>query len=247
MIYAEWQVFLQSYDIIHVNKPAPVKQPDWVASADMIFQDNTWFWRESEERGKRIYLPQNRKDYVLDTNGDDGGGEVFRMGVEIMEELCRERTVLTTFDAYGPLSQKKHSISPRSFPERYHCFLQKVHPNVSTYAKNNQELSILSIGFNRDAYFAYAEIREPGPWFEESVSFYRFSENYIPSSAEEAQILAEKHQAELAMYFHAWPDELHFDFDPQNVDVNEIWSVIEQVCKKHNLIVMRPPSDRINF
>ena len=49
------------------------------------------------------------------------------------------------------------------------------------------------------------------------------------------------------MYFHAWPDELHFDFDPQNVDVNEIWSVIEQVCKKHNLIVMRPPSDRINF
>ena len=80
-----------------------------------------------------------------------------------------------------------------------------------------------------------------------SIGFPKFSENYIPSSAEEAQILAEKHQAELAMYFHAWPDELHFDFDPQNVDVNEIWSVIEQVCKKHNLIVMRPPSDRINF
>ena len=150
---------------------------------------------------------------------------------------------MTTIKAYGTPSKKKHSVPPRSFPERYHRFLQKVDPVVSVYAKNQRELAILSTGFNHNAYFAYSEIREPNLGFEEGICFYLFSETNAPSSAEKAQMLAETNQAELAMYFHAWPDELHFDFDPENIDVNEIWAVIERICKKHNLIVTRPSED----
>ena len=75
------------YDILHVNKPIPIEQPEEEDVADMTFQDNTWFWHQLEERDKRSYFPKNRKDYVLDANGDDGNGEIFRLGVEIMEEL----------------------------------------------------------------------------------------------------------------------------------------------------------------
>lgn len=230
-------------DVIHVNKPVPTELPDWVKSADMTFQDNTWFWKQLEERDKRPYFPENRKDYVLDANGNDGNGEVFRIGVEIMEELCEGRVFLTCFKSDGVPRKKKHSNSSESFPKRYYRFLQKARPTVSVYAKNDQELSVLSTGFNRDAYFTFTEFKGLCPYLWESGTFYLFSENNAPSSAEEAQMRAETHQAELAMYFHEWPDELHFDFDPRNIDVNEIWSIIERVCKKYNLVVARPPMD----
>lgn len=231
------------YDIIHVNKPVPVNRPDWVESADMVFRDDTCFWRELEERDKRLYFPKNQKDFVLDANGDDGNGEVFRMGIEIMEELCEGRTFLIHFKSGGAPRKKKHSELPESFPERYHRFLQKANPTVSVYAKNSQELSILTTGFNREAYFTFTELKGPSVYLWESVSFYLFSENNAPSSAEKAQALADDHQAALAMYFHEWPDELHFVFAPENIDANEIWSIIERVCKKHDLVAARPPMD----
>ena len=231
------------YDILHANKPAPSKPPDWIATADMTFQDNTWFLRDLEEQGKDSHFPENRKDYVLDANDNDGDGTIFRVGIEIMEELCRGKTVLTAFKAYGSPSKKKQSISSRSFPERYHQFLQQAHPTVSAYAKSKQELSILSEGFNHDAYSARKEMRGQSSWFVESVVFYIFSATNAPSSAEQAQKIAELHQADLGMHFHEWPDELHFDFDPQKVDVNEIWAVVKAVCTKHGLVVTRDPDD----
>ena len=104
------------YDILHVNKPKPSKLADWIETADMTFQDNTWFLRDLEEQGKHSHFPENRKDYVLDANDNDGDGTIFRVGIEIMEELCRGKTVLTAFKAYDLPQRRNSPFRREAFP-----------------------------------------------------------------------------------------------------------------------------------
>ena len=113
------------YDIIHVNKPVSVNRPDWVESADMVFRDDTCFWRELEERDKRLYFPKNQKDFVLDANGDDGNGEVFRMGIEIMEELCEGRTFLYILNPAEHLEKRSIPNFRKAFPNDIIGFYKK--------------------------------------------------------------------------------------------------------------------------
>jgi len=213
------------------DPPDSSPPPDWVQRGDMTFQDNTWFWRQLEERDHRTYFPKGRMDCVFDANGDGGNEDVFRLGDEIIRELCKGHTVLTTIKAYGSAYKQKEADLRNILFEKY------ADEQNDLFHEETGTLFILSSGFSWDASSLYADMYQS----DCNVGICVFPQGKFFPTAEQAKTAADTASDTLTMSYHSWPNELHFDCNPQAVDINSIWIVVKRTCDRHHLTVTHPP------
>ena len=187
--------------------------------------------------------PETHKVFQFTSNWGETDENVVALGMEILQQLCHQQTVLTviTSRTYGtPSKKRKYNPPPAPFIQRYHRYLQSVYPTMSTYAdeKDGARLCLLSTGFHAASYYAFEEFCHDASWW---FDHYIFTSS-APTDAQTAYRVVKADQYDILLELKKWPHSLDVTFNPRTVDIAPIQSVVGDICKKHDVILQNPPN-----
>lgn len=194
------------------------------------------FIKCTEEAQSRI--PEPCIQYEFSSNVGEDDHRIIKLSMEVMEQLCGSCQVLTMIQSGKEYSQKQR-WHPEQFTVRYDHFLKNLNASISTYAKDEKNLVILTEGFDATAFWAYKNIDAEDYCF---FDFYTFPCEQVFSDARNAA------EAMAAGKYDLWlnlsecgPCALYITLNPEAVDVAALQKIVEAVCKKHNILFQNPP------
>lgn len=211
----------------HEFTPVP---DDWPPDGSMHFVKCT------DEAQKAV--PCTHIQYEFGANVGEDDRRIVKLSMEVMEQLCVSHQVLTEIQS-GKEYSKKQRWHPEQFTVRYHRFLENLNASISTYAKNEKNLVILTEGFDATAFWAYKSLDTEDYCF---FDFYTFPCEQVFSNAQNAAeaMAAEKYDLWLSLSEYG-PCALYITLNPETVDADTIQKIIESTCREHQILFQNPP------
>ena len=182
-------------------------------------------------------VPDTHIQYEFSANWEEDNHDVAEHGFEMLQRICDDYVVLTKITSELRGSEKKPVRPMDRFTVRYHSFLEKAHPEVSAFAESEEILWVLSDGFNKDAYFAYTDISASDIC---SFDYYLFRKEAAPTSAKEAWEAVKNDHYDMWMFIADGPITFEVILNPTTVDAAAIRSVVEEVCKENDVLLVDP-------
>lgn len=121
---------------------------------------------------------------------------------------------------------------------RYREFLRHTKPALSTYAKDERTLEILTEGFDQNIFWAKNSDAADYCFFE----FYVLPDFpiYVDAQTAAESVATKKYDLkfDLAQY---GPCALYITLNSETVDADTIQKIIESICKEHQILFQNPP------
>ena len=171
------------------------------------------------------------------SNWDENDFRLVVPCLEVMEQLCGTRQVLTKMMSKREYSEKTKQ-HPAPFTVRYREFLRHTKPALSTYAKDERTLEILTEGFDQNIFWAENADAADYCFFE----FYVLPDFPIYVDAQTAAETVTAKKYDLKFDFAQYgPCALYITLNPKTTDVAALQEIVAAVCKEHNILFQNPP------
>lgn len=183
-------------------------------------------------------LPPNAVQYEFAANVGEDDPVVFSLGQEIISRLCdsRKTLIVFSFDPVMPKYERKKATAPHS--EIVAQFLHSLIPAAPLAQKENM-VACLDIGYPKELFSKY-QVSSAMPYC--FIDVYLFPKELVPLHPEEGLSLVENGKYQADLYLDYGPNALNIVFDSKLLDIAEIETVIEAVCRSHNIPLINPPA-----
>ena len=182
-------------------------------------------------------IPKTHIQYEFSANWEEDNHDVAILGFEMIQQLCDEYIVLTEISSNKQGTDKRPVNPAERFTVRYHSFLKNTHPEVSVYEESESKLFVLSNGFNKNAYFAYADINT-SDWC--SFNYYLFRKASAPVVAKQAREAVKSGHYDMWLFLTNGPITFEIVLNPSSVDTTSVQTIVEGVCNKNNILLFDP-------
>lgn len=182
-------------------------------------------------------LPPNAVQYEFAANVGEDDPVVFSLGQEIISRLCDSRKTLIVFtcDSEFPKRKRKKAAVPPT--EIVAKFLHSLAPEVPITQKENKVIC-LNIGYPKELLSQYQAASTMPYCF---IDAYLFSKETVPLHPEEGLLLVDNGKYQADLYLSYGPNALNIVLDSKSLNIAEIETVIEVVCRSHNIPLINPP------
>lgn len=183
-------------------------------------------------------IPPGFKYYEFGPNWDESDPAAIEMGKKILEELFRERKVLTEIYEYACYSGRGKRL-PLRFVNNYADMLRRKKWDASNiYEAENERLFYIFAGYDKELFPAYCAKNGGGLC---SFSFYLFSRNENMQGAEDAMKKVSLYQHEMKIdFFNHGPSVLEMQIRESAGAAKRICDVIEEVCLQNGILLVKP-------
>lgn len=182
-------------------------------------------------------IPPNAVQYEFAANVGEDDPVVFSLGQEIISRLCDSRKTLIVFSFDPEPPKHKCQESTTSLTEIISQFLHSLVPESSIIQRKNMVVC-LGIGHPKELLSQYQAAPDMLYCFGDAYLFFEKNEPLCP---EEGLALVKNGKYQVHLYLGNGPNALNVVFNPQSLDVRKMETVIENVCRSHNIPLINPP------
>ena len=181
-------------------------------------------------------LPPGFLYYEFGPSYDESDPVAIALSKEIIEVLCQSRQVLTVVRAHKGFDGRGREVPPL-FIHHYSGILKSKHPEAPVYQEGWTRLAYLATGYDNDLLPTYY-IVPTGTMCD--FSFYLFPQSEPFADAKQALEKATAYQYAFKLDFvdHG-PTSLEVCVNPGSGDADYVRSVVEQVCDRNNLLLIK--------